>query len=228
VRVAAVAAALVAACVVAGTARANGDPASDVLISERVFFPYAVKVLPATTRDLTRKVAEADRGGYAVRVALIGNRFDLGAVPVMWRRPQVYAKFLAQELAQFNTDWVLTVMPNGYGIYRCQAKERAGGYSDPCEGGVPAAADERALKALATPEQSRQDVVSAAGAAVDALASLHGSRTTGGGGGLAVVAVAGVALALLSVTAAALVALQRRARRTRGVGAGESRGEAGA
>ena len=66
-------------------------------------------------------------------------------------------------------------MPNGYGIYRCAPKPRAGGYADPCEGGKPAAADRRALDALPTPEASNQDVVAAATTAVRTLAALHGA-----------------------------------------------------
>jgi hypothetical protein len=199
----------------AGTARADGDPASDVLISQRVFFPYYVE-LP--TDELNRTVAQAQSSGYPVRVALIAHDFDLGAVTPLWKKPRTYAKFLAQELSTFNTDWVLIVMPNGYGIYRCVAQQREGGYADPCEGGAPRAADERALAALPTPEASKQDVATAGVAAVRALAALHGASVDEEGGGANAVAIAAVVLALLTF-AGALLVLARRARRVAARGA---------
>ena len=97
----------------------DGDPASDVIISQNVFFSYT-KLPESSKETLGRVVAEANRGGYTVRVALIGNRFDLGSVPVFWQKPQQYAKFLSQELlgpAPY-TNRVLTVMPNGFGLSR--------------------------------------------------------------------------------------------------------------
>ena len=100
-------------------ARADGDPASDVIISQNVFFSYT-KLPESSKETLGRVVDEANRGGYTVRVALIGNRFDLGSVPVFWQKPQRYAKFLSQELlgpAPY-TNRVLTVMPNGFGLSR--------------------------------------------------------------------------------------------------------------
>jgi hypothetical protein len=41
------AASVLAACVVAGTARADRDPASDYLLGEKVFFPFDAKIPPA-------------------------------------------------------------------------------------------------------------------------------------------------------------------------------------
>ncbi|HEY6888682.1 MAG TPA: hypothetical protein VI300_12910, partial [Solirubrobacter sp.] len=156
-------------------ARADGDPASDILIKERVFYPYQAKVPKASASALEKTIAAAKDKGYSVRVAMIADEFDMGSVGLLNRKPQVYAKFLAQELAQFNTDWVLIVMPNGYGIYHCVGKKRAGGYTDPCEAGAPAGADEQALRALPTVEKSRQDYAAAADVAVRRLAELHGA-----------------------------------------------------
>jgi hypothetical protein len=209
------AALLVVSALGASAARADGDPASDVLISQRVFFPYYVE-LP--TDELNRTVAQAQSNGYPVRVALIAHDFDLGAVTPLWRKPRTYAKFLAQELSTFNTDWVLIVMPNGYGVYRCVAEEREGGYADPCEGGSPRAPDERALAVLPTPEASKQDVATAGVAAVRALASLHGASVEEEGGGANVAVIVVVALALLTFVGV-LVVLARRARRVAAHGA---------
>ena len=55
----------------------------------------------------------------------------------------------------FNSDWLLVVMPNGYGIYHCVGKKRPEGYSDPCERQRRTAADEKLLASLPTQEKSR-------------------------------------------------------------------------
>ena len=156
-------------------ALANGDPASDVLIAERVFYPYEVKLPAESTRALRETIASAKEQGFPVRVALIAHDYDLGSAALVYRKPQFYSKFLAQELAQFTRDWVLIVMPNGYGIYRCVPQRRPGGYSDPCEGGRPTAADERLLASLAPPERSGEDYAAAAELAVRRLAERHGA-----------------------------------------------------
>jgi hypothetical protein len=156
-------------------ARADGDPASDTLIKERVFYPYEIKLPKASTTALEKTVASAREKGYSVRVAMIDHDFDLGSAGLLFRQPKVYAKFLAQELAQFNSDWVLIVMPNGYGLYNCVPLKRAGGYSDPCEKQEPSAADEKLLASLPTQEKSKQDFAAVSEVAVKRLAELHGA-----------------------------------------------------
>jgi hypothetical protein len=204
-RAAALLVALLAACALtAPAARADGDPASDVLIKARVFYPYYIKLPPASTKALTHSIATAKEKGYAVRVALIAHDYDLGSAGLLYRKPQVYAKFLAQELAQFNRDWLLVVMPNGYGVYHCVPKKRAGGYSDPCELGVPTAADERLLATLPAPGG---DLAASGNVAVRRLAELHGA-TFGGGQLPKLLAV----VAVLAVLAAAAFVLRRRRR----------------
>jgi hypothetical protein len=174
-RTAALVCALLAVLLAPTVARADGDPASDVLIKERVFYPYQLKLPAASTKRLEKTIAEAEAKGHSVRVAMIAHDFDLGSAGLLYRRPQVYAKFLAQELAQFNSDWVLIVMPNGYGIYHCVPQKREGGYSDPCEGGRPSGADEKLLRSLPAQEKSDQDFAAASEVAVRRLAELHGA-----------------------------------------------------
>jgi len=193
------------------SARADGDPASDVLITSRVFLPYYVKLPPASVKRLNATIAAAKAKGYKVRVAMIDHDYDLGSAGVLWAKPQTYAKFLAQELASFNTDWVLIVMPNGYGIYHCTPKQRAGGYSDPCEGGRPTQADQRVLAGVAPATRSHADAAAAGTAAVTALARLHGADVGGGGGGIAVPLLIAVVVAIVLAAVAAL-ALRRRRR----------------
>ncbi len=53
-----------------------------------------------------------------MRVALIATRGDLGAVPVLYEKPQRYADFLGQEIVYYYKGPLLVVMPNGYGVYQ--------------------------------------------------------------------------------------------------------------
>jgi hypothetical protein len=99
-------------------ARADGDPASDVLVSQRLFLPQAAAVSPTQQAQLTALLAAAGRDGYPVRVALIAGPGDLGSVTALWRQPQNYARFLGQELSLNYMGTLLVVMPNGYGLYR--------------------------------------------------------------------------------------------------------------
>jgi hypothetical protein len=112
----AVAAALVAACSLAGTACADGDPASDYLLGIQVFIPYDLKLPAAKQKELTALVHLANSSGFKIRVAVIGSAYDLGAVAVLWRKPRPYAKFLGAELQFVYKQRLLVVMPNGFGF----------------------------------------------------------------------------------------------------------------
>jgi hypothetical protein len=188
--------AAIAACallLVPAAAHADGDPASDVLIYARVFWPYQVSYPDADAKALNDTVVQAGAKGYKIRVAMIQNEFDLGSAGLLYKHPQDYSKFLAQELANFNTDWLLVVMPNGYGIYHCVGIRRPEGYVDPCEKAAPSAADVKALRELGMPGR---DLAAAGDAAVRTLADLHGAGIGGPpwpliGGVVAVLVVAG-------------------------------------
>ncbi len=62
-------------------ARANGDPASDYLLSQSTFIPFDAKLSQEETEQLNGVVAEAKKQGFTIRVALIASELDLGAVP---------------------------------------------------------------------------------------------------------------------------------------------------
>jgi hypothetical protein len=109
-------AAVVAACALAGTARADGDPASDYLLGVQVFIPYDLKLPTAKQKELTALVHEANRSGYAIRVAVIGSAYDLGAVASLWQKPRPYARFLGAELQFVYKQRLLVVMPSGFGF----------------------------------------------------------------------------------------------------------------
>lgn len=114
-RPALVAAAVVALAVgiAAPRARADGDPASDYLLSRPLFVPQDDGVPSANVDQLTGVIADAKTKGYTIRVALIGTRYDMGSVYELWKIPKTYARFLGQELRFLYKGRLLVVMPNG-------------------------------------------------------------------------------------------------------------------
>jgi hypothetical protein len=105
-------------CVLGGTARADGDPASDYLLGTQVFIPFDLKIPKASQQELTSLVHDTNASGYTIRVALIGSAYDLGSVTSLWRKPKPYAKFLGTELTFVYKNRLLVVMPNGFGFNR--------------------------------------------------------------------------------------------------------------
>jgi hypothetical protein len=99
-------------------ARADGDPASDYLITQPVYFPYDAKFSPVLEGQLLAVLREAKKRGFPVKVALITSSYDLGSVTSLWRKPTLYARFLGEEDATFFKQRLLIVMPNGFGFYR--------------------------------------------------------------------------------------------------------------
>ena len=109
--------ALLLALALPGAARANGDPASDVLPFQQVFLPYEAPISGSAANRLKKTVAAANDGGYKVRVAVVPFTGDLGTAVSLWRHPQLYAKFLAKEIAFSYTGRTLIAMPSGFGVY---------------------------------------------------------------------------------------------------------------
>jgi hypothetical protein len=107
---------LVATCAVGGTARADGDPASDYLLGTQVFLPFDLKVAKPKQREFTSLIHDVNASGYTIRVALIGSAYDMGAVTSLWRKPRPYAKFLGAELQFVYKQRLLVVMPQGFGF----------------------------------------------------------------------------------------------------------------
>lgn len=107
-----------AASVVPGLARADGDPASDVLTTQALFLAQDAGASTAQQAELAAVLQAANRSGYAIRVALISSPADLGSVTELWRQPQSYADFLGQELALVYRGRLMVLMPGGFGLYR--------------------------------------------------------------------------------------------------------------
>jgi hypothetical protein len=99
-------------------ARADGDPASDVLATQPLFLPQDAATTADERAQLSALLAAAARSGYPIRVALVASRGDLGSVTALWRQPESYARFLGQELAYVHKGPLLVVMPNGFGLTR--------------------------------------------------------------------------------------------------------------
>ena len=107
-----------AAATGSATARADGDPASDVLAQQTLFLPQDAGVPARQQTQIATLLQEAAHAGYPIRVALIASPTDLGSVTALWRQPQSYAKFLGQELALVYHGPLLVVMPTGLGLYQ--------------------------------------------------------------------------------------------------------------
>jgi hypothetical protein len=108
---------LALALLLPAAARADGDPASDVLYTGFVFFPFDVKFDSSLQSQLNGLTVSAKEAGVPIRVALIASRYDLGSVSSLWQLPQRYAKFLGAELAFLYKGRLLIVMPNGFGFW---------------------------------------------------------------------------------------------------------------
>jgi hypothetical protein len=107
------------AALCAAGARANGDPASDVLPFSTVYFSNQNPTSAATGRDLVKITQVAAKQKRPIRVAVIAMPSDLGLIQSLWQKPQPYAEFLGKELVQFARykGTTLIAMPNGYGVY---------------------------------------------------------------------------------------------------------------
>jgi hypothetical protein len=108
---------LVLMLVWASLAHADGDPASDVLLGESVFYPYSPAVSATLQNKLGAEAAAAAHAHFPIRIALIDSPQDLGAVPVLFDKPRQYARFLEQEITfPGHKPQLLVVMPDGYGV----------------------------------------------------------------------------------------------------------------
>ena len=145
----------------AAGARADGDPASDVLYVQDVFVPYPPPS-KAAVASLKQSVAAAFAKGYRVKVAVIAASTDLGAVPELYGKPKAYARFLGQEISTIFVGPLLIVMPAGFGVY---------------DGGRSVAAEERVLASLETGGSSPEDLTHAAATAVQKLRAAGALRS---------------------------------------------------
>jgi hypothetical protein len=189
--------ALLLALTLTHAALADGDPSSDLLIPPdvRVYMTNGAK-----GADLEKKLAataqQISDAGLPIKVAVIGNKTDLGAVPQLWGKPQTYAKFLGAELRFVYKDTLLIVMPQGFGISgpfpQAKAVAALSGVDprkDPSPEGLTASADQ-ALRALA---------------AADGRKLSGGSGSSGGGGSVPLPLIAAGVMVLAGIGGGVLV-----------------------
>ena len=105
---------LVATLSIPAAARADGDPASDVLLFQDAYLPYFPAPGKPEAQTLTRLLKEVRRAGYPMKVALIESQGDLGAYPDLFGRPEDYAELLQREISfRVKRPHLLIVMPSG-------------------------------------------------------------------------------------------------------------------
>jgi hypothetical protein len=115
---------LLAATLHSAVALADGDPASDILPLNDVFYPYFPPVSRTLRNALNEEVATARRAGFPIKIALIASPQDLGAVPILFGRPREYAKFLDLEISPSGgpKQPLIVVMPAGFGAQGLSAR----------------------------------------------------------------------------------------------------------
>jgi hypothetical protein len=116
-RVAVAAAVAAVALCAASVASADGDPASDYLVTSDMYVPYAQPPTHATAAALASAINAVYVQHCRIKVAVIATDVDLGSIPSLFGRPSDYARFLGQELQSFYVGPLLVVMPSGFGIY---------------------------------------------------------------------------------------------------------------
>jgi hypothetical protein len=195
---------LAAALAVPAVAYADADPASDVLLGTSVFYPYSPAVPAALQERLNAEAAAAARAHFPVKIALISQPIDLGAIPDLFGKPQQYANFLDQEISYQGKQPLLVVMPAGYGSAGLPAAATAAVATLPKPAGhTGTALAESALAAL--PKLS-----AAAGHPIGSVPGGAGKPGSGGGSPALLVVILAVAAIVIAVT---VITVRRRATR---------------
>jgi len=188
---------VVAVAALPSVALADGDPASDTLPSADAYLPVQPQPSPAGTARLAGLLKAARASGHPVKVAVIASPTDLGSVPVLFGKPDQYARFLAGEIRAFLPAGatLIVAMPSGLGA----------------AGPGATAAVHAAVTRLRSPANADSDsLTNVAGQAIRATASAGGhplpasvASAAGGTNAGRIVFVAVLALMLLLGSAAA-------------------------
>ena len=195
------AAVFLAAALLPAAALADGDPASDVLLGQNVFYPYTPPTSASAQKTLNAETAAAKKAGFPVKVALIGSPVDLGVIPALFGKPQQYADFLDQEISFQGKQTLLVVMAAGYGTQGMNAAAtRAAATLPKPAGTTPTQLATAAIGAV-------NKLAAASGHPIKGVPGVGGSSS--GSGSSTVIVVVIFALAALGA-AAALVAIRRR------------------
>jgi hypothetical protein len=202
--------ALAALTLVPSSSLADGDPASDVLLANSLYTPVSQTISPPVLEQLQSTMTQADAGGFKVRVALILDRTDLGAVPQLFGHPAKYVKLLASELFYAWKGTVIAVQPSGIGVQNIEPLAPAQALVDSIDVASPASADGlaqaagTAIRKLAGEESGVQFESSAPGGG-DSSSTFTTWRIVGG-----------VLVVVALLASAGLVVFRRRRRATPG------------
>jgi len=146
---------VVAVATLTPVARGDGDPASDTLLEENVYFPYTTPSQGAQA-TLQQAVDAVYAHGDRIKVAVIYNQTDLGAIPSLFGKPTDYAHFLGIELGLWYVGPLLVAMPAGFGIY---------------DGGRSTAAEDAVLRSMHVDASSPDGLTRSATSALEHLAA---------------------------------------------------------
>jgi hypothetical protein len=212
-RLLAVVLALAATGIAATGASADGDPASDTLLIQQLYTPVAQKISPPVLNELSSTVTAANQAGFKIRVALILDKTDLGAVPQLFGHPVQYVHLLASELVYGWKGGVIAVQPSGIGVRNVTPLAKAQALVDTVKVATPASADGlaeaaiTAVRKLATEQGKTLPAVST-------TATTTGS--SGGSGGSSVWTYVEIAVPIVVLLAAiGVVVVRLRARSER-------------
>jgi hypothetical protein len=159
VKVLALACAVALAC--APAARADGDPASDVLPSQTVFYGSEIDLKSKAAAQLPALLEAAKRAqGHETRVAILTVPEDMGEIQDLWEDQVGYGPLLGSEVAYVYRGRLLIVMPTGYAMFHI---------------GHSSVREQRVLDKLPAPDQP-QDMLPGAIKAVQALAAADGVK----------------------------------------------------
>ena len=116
---------------------ADGDPASDILLQQDVYYGVGVDLRSKAAAQLPAMLAEARRQGFDMKVALISDPAGPRDrhVHVADRR-RTTRPTSASEIANVYKGHLLVLMPNGYGYYHFDKsgvteRRRLRGLADP-------------------------------------------------------------------------------------------------
>jgi cytochrome oxidase Cu insertion factor (SCO1/SenC/PrrC family) len=181
---------------------ADGDPASDVLVTQSLFVPQDAGLTDAQRARLSGLLNAAERAHFPIRVAIIPSPLDLGAVGEFWLKPSAYAHFLGIELSLVYKGPLLIVMPNGFGL-------NWPGHSTSSAAETLSKLNVKATGAglLATLEPAVQALATKAGATVGSGET--GANTNANGGSDDLEVILAIALAVAIVIAAVGFAVHR-------------------
>jgi hypothetical protein len=119
-------AALLLPSILPSSARADGDPASDVLIVRDLYAPFAPRLTPARAKQLESVLAQTRDQGFRVKVAIIASQADLGAYPTLFGKAQRYVHLLSRELRfAFKRGALLVVMPKEAAVVQLPGQRAA-------------------------------------------------------------------------------------------------------